>query len=69
MLIPEPDLAPVPELTAEIAHAASPKGNVCLTMRDSPGMLCHDSEFASLFAARGRPAESPWRLALTSLLQ
>jgi transposase len=69
MLIPEPDFVPVPKLTAEIAHAAYPNGNVYITMRDTLGMLYHDSEFASLFAARGRPAESPWRLALVSVMQ
>jgi transposase len=69
MLIPEPDFVPVPELTAEIARAAYPNGNVYLTMRDSLGMLYRDSEFASLFGSRGRPAESPWRLALVSVMQ
>jgi len=37
MLIPEPDFVPVPKLTAEIAHAAYPNGNVYITMRDTLG--------------------------------
>ena len=69
MLIPEPDFVPVPKLTAEIAHAVYPNGNVYITMRDTLGMLYHDNEFVSLFAARGRPAESPWRLAQVSVMQ
>ena len=31
--------------------------------------LFEDALFADLFSARGQPAETPWRLALVSILQ
>jgi transposase len=37
--------------------------------RDVLGVLFEDGQFADLFAARGRPAESPGRLAVISVLQ
>lgn len=62
-------LGPVPEETARVARAAFPKGNAYLRLRDELGVLFEDSSFASLFPRRGQPAESPWRLALVTLLQ
>jgi len=59
----------VPEDTARVARAAFPKGGGYLTLRDTFPVLYHDETFAALFAARGRPAESPGRLALVSVLQ
>jgi transposase len=38
-------------------------------MRDELAALYEDHEFAHLFATRGRPAESPWRLALVTIFQ
>jgi transposase len=67
-LRPEP-VGPVPEETARVARAAFPKGNVYLRLRDALGGLYEDATFAPLFAARGRPAERPWRLALVTVLQ
>jgi len=60
----------VPEETARVAHAAFPKGNPYLTLRDSLGDIYQDSTFAPLFASsRGRPAESPACVALVTALQ
>lgn len=60
---PEP-ISPVPEETARVARAAFPKGNVYLRLREELGCLYEDATFAPLFARRGQPAETPWRLAL-----
>lgn len=67
-LHPEP-LTPVPADTARVAHAAFPKGNVYLRMRDEFGRLYTDEQFAALFPTRGQPAAAPWRLALTLVMQ
>jgi transposase len=67
-LQPEP-LGVVPADTARVAHAAFPKGNVYMRMRDELGRLYEDEAFATLFPQRGQPAEAPWRLALVSVLQ
>jgi hypothetical protein len=55
---------PVPDETGRVARAAFPKGNVYMQMRDVLGAVYDDQSFSPLFAVRGRPAESPWRLAL-----
>ncbi len=65
---PQP-IAPVPEETTRVAHAAFPRGNPYIRMRDELGVLYQDAAFASLFARRGQPAESPWRLALVLVFQ
>jgi transposase len=63
------DIAPVPEDTQRIARAAFPKGNIYVRMRDEIGTIFDDQMFAPLFPARGQPAESPWRLALITVMQ
>jgi transposase len=60
---------PVPEETARIAHAAYPKGNVFIHMRDELGTMYQDESFADLFSHTGQPAEAPWRLALVTIMQ
>ncbi len=45
--------APVPKETARIAHAAFPKGNLYLQLRDEIGVLFEDADFAALFPPRG----------------
>jgi transposase len=60
---------PVPEETARVARAAFPKGNISMQMRDVLGVVYEDEAFSPLFAARGRPAECPWRLALVTVMQ
>ena len=67
-LKPEP-VSPVPEETSRIAHAAFPKGNRYMLLRDELGTLYQDELFADLFPACGQPAEAPWRLALVTLMQ
>jgi transposase len=62
-------IADVPELTARVAHAAFPKGNAYLTLRDELGTIFGDSDFADLYPRRGQPALPPWRLALVTVLQ
>jgi transposase len=59
-------IGPIPEETACVARAAFPHGTLSRRIRDELGTLYIDSDFAPLFAARGRPAEAPWRLALVT---
>ena len=59
----------VPAGTAQVARAAFPKGCLAIRIRDALGELFEDAQFAGLFAVRGRPAVSPARLALVSVLQ
>ena len=63
------EISPVPEETARIAHAAYPKGNVYMHMRDVLGTIYEDTSFAHLFPHNGQPAEAPWRLALITVMQ
>ena len=70
MVLHARDLYPVPEETARVARAAFPKGNAYITARDELGIWYGDSEFAALFEShQGRPAESPGRLALITVMQ
>src|ERR687884_92701 len=48
----------IPEQTAQIAHAAFPKGNPYMRMRDLLGPIYTNPEFASLFSKEGQPAEA-----------
>jgi transposase len=59
----------IPAGTAQVARAAFPKGCLAIRIRDALGELFEDAQFAGLFATRGRPAVSPARLALVSVLQ
>src|SRR5262245_18270301 len=59
----------IPEETQRVAHAAFPKGTLCLRIADELGPLYRDDLFAALFPHRGQPSASPARLALTSVLQ
>ena len=40
-----------------------------MQIRDALGSLYEDRDFLDLFPARGQPAEAPWCLALTTILQ
>jgi transposase len=62
-------ISPVPETTAQVAHAAFPDGNPYLQLRDQLGTLFTDADFADLYPRRGQPALAPWRLALVTILQ
>src|SRR4051794_10877550 len=59
----------IPEETRRVAHAAFPKGTLCLRIADELGPTYRDDQFADLFPTRGQPAASPARLVLTSVLQ
>ncbi|MFD7669290.1 transposase, partial [Streptomyces sp. NPDC059788] len=59
----------VPAETVRVARAAFPKGSLMIRIRDELGVLFTDEQFVGLFAARGKPAFSPGRLALVSVLQ
>ena len=59
----------IPSETRRVAHAAFPKGTLCLRIADELGSLYRDDQFADLFPRRGQPADSPARLALASVLQ
>jgi transposase len=61
------NLQTIPVETRRIAQAAFPKGNLYLRLRDELGPLYEDEAFAQLFPLRGRPAESPGRLALITV--
>src|SRR4051794_38435616 len=67
-LIPT-DLQTIPAETRRVAQAAFPKGNLYLRLRDEFGPLYQEEAFANLFPPRGRPAESPGRLALITIFQ
>src|SRR4029450_2714503 len=62
-------LEPVPEETARVAHAAFPKGNPYLLLRDTLGTIFQDDDFAPCFPLEGQPGLPPWRLALVTLMQ
>ena len=67
-LIPEP-IWEVPEMTAEVAWAAFPKGTLPMKMRDHLGIFYEDTQFSELFSRTGQPALTAWRLALVTVLQ
>ena len=59
----------IPEDTRRVAHAAFPKGNLYLQLRDRCGMIFDNQRFAHLFAREGQPALAPARLALVLIFQ
>ena len=63
------EITPVPEETARVARAAFPAGTRYLRLRDDVGTIYTDERFAPLFPTHGQPAETPWRLALVTVLQ
>ena len=69
MSLPPEAAGPVPEETARVAHAAFPRGNAWIALRNAVGPIYEDRNCATLFARRGRPAEAPWRLALVTVMQ
>jgi transposase len=48
-------MEPVPEETAQVAHAAFPHGNLYVTLRDTLGTIFSDADFAALFPPCGQP--------------
>lgn len=67
-LHPDP-IGPIPAETARVARGAFPKGSRFLQMRDALGTIFTDADFATLYPDRGRPVETPWRLALVTVMQ
>jgi len=59
----------IPVETARVARAAFPNGNIYIRVRDELGPLYRDESFSDLFPTRGRPVESPGRLALVTVFQ
>ena len=59
----------IPELTAQVAHAAFPKGTLAIRIRDALGTLYENECFAELYSNRGQPTLPPWRLALITVVQ
>ena len=59
----------IPDETVRVAHAAFPKGNPYLRMRDTLGPIYINPEFAHLFPKTGQPAEAPAQLALVTVMQ
>ncbi len=57
------------EQTARVARAAFPRNCLCLSIYDQLGTIFQDQDFLSLFPERGQPGESPFRLALVTILQ
>src|SRR6266571_504415 len=62
-------VGPIPESTARVAHAAFPKGNALMRLRDQLGPIYTDEQFRAPFPQDGQPALSPGLLALVSVLQ
>jgi hypothetical protein len=61
-------LTQIPAETSRVARAALAEGMPGDARRDALGPLFTDEQFSELFAARGRPAWSPARLALVLVL-
>ena len=59
----------IPSQTVEVARSAFPGGNIYITLREEFGTVFQDEEFQELYPRRGQPAETPWRLALITLMQ
>jgi transposase len=57
------------ESTKEVAHAAFPKGNRYMQMREAFGTIYTNTQFADLYPAVGQHAEAPWRVALVTIMQ
>ncbi len=63
------EIEPIPEETVQLARVVCPVENLCLLLSDELGEVFQDVLFAPLFPRRGQPAESPWRLAMVTVLQ
>lgn len=59
----------VSEQTSRIAEAAFPQGTLCLRIYKEFGTIFNDEDFSDFFPSQGQPAESPFRLALVTILQ
>jgi transposase len=62
-------ISQIPPETVRAAHAVFPKSNIYIFLRDRLGTIYQDDLFADVYPERGRPAYSPWRLALITVFQ
>ena len=69
MSLQAPVIYCIPDETIRVAHAAFPKGNPYLRMRDALGPIYLNPEFAALFPTTGQPARAPAQLALVTIMQ
>lgn len=69
MLAAKASRASVPEQTRRVAHAAFPKGNLYIWLRDEMGQMYQDEDFADLYSSQGQPGMSAGQLALVSIMQ
>lgn len=58
-----------PAETARVARAGFPLSSVIMRLRDEFATLDEDTDFRTLYAARGQPDLPPWRLALVTVFQ
>jgi transposase len=58
----------VPEETARLARAASPKGAISFPWREAFGTIPPDEHVVALSPRKGPPAEAPWRFAVVSVI-
>lgn len=63
MLAAKASSASVPEQTRRVAHAAFPKGNLYIWLRDEMGEIYQDKDFADLYSSQGQPGMSAGQLA------
>jgi len=59
----------VPERTASVARTAFPEGSLCIRIFDELETIFQDQDFADLYSQYGQPGQSPFRLALVTVLQ
>ncbi len=59
----------IPAKTERVAHAAFPKGNPHIPMRDALGPIYSNPDFPALFHKAGQPAQAPAQLALITIMQ
>ena len=59
----------VPEQTARVAKASSPKGTLAMRIRDVLGQVYADEQFTGAFGERGKPGISPAQLMIATVLQ
>ena len=64
MSLKAPLFSVIPAETIRVAHAAFPKGNRYLQVRDTFGPLFFNPDFHHLFSHTGQPATDPARLAV-----
>lgn len=58
----------IAEAACRLVWAVMPKGCFAMRWRDVLGVLFEGESFAGLFAGRGRPAQSPGRFVVISVL-